>query len=395
MSSAQIIADRAICNTAAIWPSKTVALAASRIYRWNVANKFWDRVRVDLLDSNELLLMTTSLLRNRRWQDASNVTIFATAVGKGTIQLELANTEALWRLGDSEAMEASRERAIGYLSNPTPAELSLIRNENQIVNITSRLELLWATAPSLDAIRAKAQSISVSLGTESAFTFWDSGIEKAPAIVKVCRNQMRSVYQDSLVELDNENLSQWLPEEPDLQRVAKLWPANFSDAIRVGLLARHGGVWLDATILTGENSLAKAKSHDLQLFRYNGPRIASWFMVAKPGSYQARMLYAAMLDYWQRNRKLKNYFLFHDLVEVLYHLDRQFKAAFEKEENLDARPSLAVQRQLWKPFDEAAFKSALATRPIQKLTYKIDGKEHGKATTYGWLVQGLGSKSAE
>ena len=168
--------------------------------------------------------------------------------------------------------------------------------------------------------------------------------------------------------------------------MAKLWPANYSDAIRVGLLARHGGVWLDATIFTTENTIGKYLDSDLFVFNYNGPRIASWFMSAKQGSYQARLLYAAMLDYWSRNKKLKNYFLFHDFFEVLYHLDDRFKAEFDAATKLHAKPSLALQNLLWKQVDDDEFRKALETRPIQKLTYKPGNREHGKGTLFERLA---------
>ena len=384
VASARIILDRIICQTG-LGSHKTIAKAASRIYRWKLANEHWDKVRVDLLDSAGLTQMATSLLRNRRWQDAANVVTFAEAIGRSNLQLELARTEALWYLKDLDGVERSRERAIGYLKNPTRAEISLIRNQNQVAGIYSRLALLQATEPQLQKIKHAAKQLEAIGSADKAFVFWNSGLDKAPAIVRVCVQQMHETYGDDLVQLDAKTIDKWLPAEHVLKRVAKLWPANYSDAIRVGLIARHGGVWLDSTILTSENATATSKNHDLLVYRYNGPRIASWFMQGRAGSYQARMLYAAMLEYWSRNRKLKNYFLFHDLFEVLYHLDDEFKQAFDDEPDIDARPSLAIHRTLWKPFDQAAFTSMLASRPVQKLTYKPGSRQHGSGTTYEWL----------
>ena len=385
--SLRIIADRVICAFASkgfrLNRHITVAKAAARLFRWQLAGQHWDRVRLNNLNPEDLHLMAMSLLRNLRWQDAANLVEFATKVDRGSIRLELARTEALWRLKDIAGVEASRSRAIAWLENPTPAEISLINNEDQVVNITSRLELLWMTQPNIEAIRAKAQSLTIDQEqTNKAFIYWDTGFNKAPQLVKNCLQQARKIYGEDLVELDRKSLSAALPAEPQLKRVAKLWPANYSDAIRVGLLARHGGVWLDATIFTTENSIGRHLDSDLFVFNYNGPRIASWFMSAKPGSYQARLLYAAMLDYWSRNRKLKNYFLFHDFFEVLYHLDERFKLEFDAATKLHARPSLVLHNLLWKPFDDVEVRKALQARPIQKLTYKPGNREHGKGTLF-------------
>ena len=389
--SLRIIADRKICWFAEkglrLNQHIVVAKAAARLYRWKLANASWDRVRLNNLQAPDLHLMATSLLRNLRWQDAINLVEFATKIGRGSIRLELARTEALWRLKDQAGVAQSRARAIAWLENPTAAEISLINNENQVVNITSRLELLWMTQPHLEEIRATAENLAIDATIrDKAFIYWDAGFNKAPALVKACLEQARKVYGDQLVELNRKNLATYLPDAPQLRRVAKLWPANFSDAIRVGLLARHGGVWLDATIFTTENSIGSNLESDLFVFNYNGPRIASWFMSSKQGSYQARLLYAAMLDYWSRNRKLKNYFLFHDFFEVLYHLDERFRSEFDSATKLHARPSLVLQKLLWQQVDETEIRKALDSRPIQKLTYKPGSNEHGEGTLFDRLV---------
>jgi hypothetical protein len=369
----RIVLDRAICATNSrgikLFRPLTVAKAAGRIYRWKTAAANWDKVQINRLSTKNLEQMTTSLLKTLRWQDTINVVDFATKTGRASLNLELARAEAHWRLKDQPALEASRQRAIALLNNPTPGAISLINNENQVINIASRLDLLLATEPRLAQIQKQARELAAEKSESAkAFVYWNSGLDKAPKLVRTCVAQMRKVYGSKLVELSEANLDTYLPREPRLRRVLKLWPANYSDAIRVGLLARHGGVWLDATLYVNEDSTeGDYFGSDFFVYRYNGPRIASWFMVAKPGSYQARLLYSTMLDYWSRNRKLKNYFLFHDFFEVLYHLDPQFN-------------------QLWRKYSEDDVQAALQARPVQKLTYKPGKKPHGAGTLYSRLI---------
>jgi len=329
------------------------------------------------------------MLRAKRYEDALKVAEAATSAGKLSLELELARAEAFWHLKDLASLSLSREKAITLLRKPSEAQISLIMNENQVVNIFSRLILLKAMEPEFENILKLAEKLGPVEHPESpAFVFWNSGALNAPKLVKTCIHQMHNVYGEKLVELNSENLEEYLPEARQLRRVAKLWPANYSDAIRVGLLARHGGAWLDATVFTVENSLLQSEKYlksDFFVHTYNGPRIASWFMVARPGSHQARMLYASMLNYWSNNRKLKNYFLFHDVFEVLYHLDPKFKAEFDAGSQLNARPSLNLQKTLWSPRDEVAMKSILEDRPVQKLTYKPGKNPHGKGTLFDWF----------
>ena len=388
----RIVCDRVICAASSsgikVFSPLTVAKAAGRIFRWKTAAANWDKVRINRLSTKNLEQMTMSLLKTLRWQDTINVVDFATKTGRASVNLEFARAEAHWRLKDQPALEASRQRAIALLKNPTHGAISLINNENQVINIASRLDLLIATEPHLAKIQKHALELAVEPSENAkAFVYWNSGLDKAPKLVRTCVAQMRKVYGSKLVELSEANLSTYLPREPYLKRVLKLWPANYSDAIRVGLLARHGGVWLDATLYVNEDSTAgNYFGSDFFAYRYNGPRIASWFMVAKPGSYQARLLYATMLDYWSRNRKLKNYFLFHDIFEVLYHLDPKFKQEFDASTQLDARPSLNMHNQLWREYSEDDVQAALKARPVQKLTYKPGKKPHGAGTLYSRLI---------
>lgn len=393
LSSIRIIADRTVCYFAAknlrVTSKASVAKAATRIYRWPLAQKFWDSTRLDRLATSEFELLITSLLRNKRWQDAVNVAEYAERQGLASLKVALGRAEALWQLKEPVAFNQAREDAISKLANPSQGVISLIRNENQVVNIASRLELLLATEPHLAEIRKNAETLKPEGDGNKAFVFWNSGFDSAPGIVKACVSQQRKIYGSSLVELSAQNLGEFIETPKVLNRVAKLWPANFSDALRVGLLAKHGGLWLDATVYTTEQSLdsqAKYLSSEFFVFNYNGPRIASWFMMSKPGSYQARLLYAAMLDYWSRNRKLKNYFLFHDFFEVLYHLDERFRSEFDNATKLSASPCNEVGRKLlWAPTDLPAFESVLREHPAQKLTYKAGNRDHGAGTLFSHL----------
>ncbi len=389
----RIVVDRIICklvlNGNSPFSSRTIAMAATRLTRWKLAEKFWDKTNQNELSPKEFALQASAMLRAKRYEDALKVADSATSAGKISLELELARAEAFWHLKDLASLEKSRKRAITLLRKPSEAQISLIMNENQVVNIFSRLILLKVMEPEFEKILRLAEKLGPVEHPESpAFVFWNTGALNAPKLVKTCIHQMHSVYGEKLVELSSRNLEEYLPEARQLRRVAKLWPANYSDAIRVGLLARHGGVWLDATVFTVENSLLQTEKYlksDFFVHIYNGPRIASWFMVARPGSHQARMLYAAMLNYWSTNRKLKNYFLFHDVFEVLYHLDPKFKAEFDAGSQLDARPSLNLQKALWLARDEEAMNEILEDRPVQKLTYKPGKKPHGEGTLFEWF----------
>ncbi|MDX1385228.1 MAG: capsular polysaccharide synthesis protein, partial [Thermoanaerobaculia bacterium] len=83
------------------------------------------------------------------------------------------------------------------------------------------------------------------------WTYWDQGVDAIPVFHRLCLETWRRHCPDwQIVVLDPQRLSRFLQPE-DL-------PAGFagirrrqakSDLVRLALLARHGGVWMDSSIL--------------------------------------------------------------------------------------------------------------------------------------------------
>ena len=84
------------------------------------------------------------------------------------------------------------------------------------------------------------------------WTCWWTGAETAPIIVKKCLQSIEKNAGDHpVVLITEENYSKYIDiPEYILQKQAenKIGLAHFADYLRVSLLNRYGGVWLDATI---------------------------------------------------------------------------------------------------------------------------------------------------
>ena len=81
---------------------------------------------------------------------------------------------------------------------------------------------------------------------------WLQGLEQAPPLVKLCYEALGQKLPDrEIVVIDAKNVFDYitLPEE-----IVEKWkrgiigPAHFSDLIRLELLVRYGGYWIDATV---------------------------------------------------------------------------------------------------------------------------------------------------
>ena len=82
------------------------------------------------------------------------------------------------------------------------------------------------------------------------WVFWGQGEENMPPLVKACYRQLTHYNENiNLVTIENVNKYIELPgiifEKANARKIS--W-AHFSDIIRNTLLAKYGGLWLDATV---------------------------------------------------------------------------------------------------------------------------------------------------
>ena len=123
------------------------------------------------------------------------------------------------------------------------------------------------------------------------WTYWHAGEAAAPPIVRRCIARFRDLHPGWAVRcVEERTLHVHLPDDPLLRRDAtttggghhgRWWdlenPAARSDYVRLALLARHGGVWLDASVLLLRPLtdgpcflLEDPDRYDIQGFRFPG-----------------------------------------------------------------------------------------------------------------------------
>ena len=85
---------------------------------------------------------------------------------------------------------------------------------------------------------------------------WLQGEAHLPPIVRCCYNSLKqNAGRYKIVFINEKNLSQYVDIAPHIMdkfRAGKITRTHFSDILRINLLERHGGLWLDAPILVTE-----------------------------------------------------------------------------------------------------------------------------------------------
>ena len=230
----------------------------------------------------------------------------------------------------------------------------------------------------LDQIQevALARVAGAQESPKRAYMYWDTA--DRPAMVQMCFDAARTHLPDDyeFVELNAENLASYAP---DVARVGEKVEraANLSDLIRSHLLSDGGGLWLDATVLLTDqfsDFAPRFEARDFFLFTYRGARTGSWFFWARPSSYRLQMVRAALDTWLESGRTWSNYFMFHDIVEMLYWVDERYRTEWEEGLFIHPRVALAMNDNLVKPIADHVWFDLTVRSPVNKLNWKFNEK---------------------
>lgn len=242
----------------------------------------------------------------------------------------------------------------------------------------------YLVAHDRDLVRHATDRINRAAGGErTAFVYWDT--EERPPLVQLCIESMRRHLPKDirLVELNGENLGDWISLD-DRVRDAVARQSNLSDVIRTQLLTEHGGVWLDATVMLRDGCEADFDMmlrQDLFMFTYAGSRTGSWVMAAKPRSYRAQLIRASLESWLLETGEWTNYFMFHDIVEMLYWSNPRYRQHWNEGAKVHPRAALALHGMLARSVSDEEWSTAVRASPIHKLNWKITPRDLDDPTT--------------
>ena len=175
--------------------------------------------------------------------------------------------------------------------------------------------------------------------------YWETGWDTIKWPLEYCTESIKHYAPDWEVrDLDGESVKKYieLPEE-----VWNIPIQTRSDVIRIMLLAKYGGCWIDATIFLNTNLTDYLSSRCKDFFCFwrweKKETVSSWFLAATENSYIAKVYEDVFLKYVTSekfkdiNRKYydkwngsPDYFCFHREFESYIKKDAEFKKHIEE-----------------------------------------------------------------
>jgi Capsular polysaccharide synthesis protein len=226
---------------------------------------------------------------------------------------------------------------------------------------------------------------------------WLQGWTNAPDLVRACVASWRQHNPGwTIRHLSYDSVKTCLPSVLDLENIFdKDLPMDaLSDVLRIELLNRFGGVWVDSTLYCLrplDDWIPDAMPSGFFAFDRPSPdrMLSSWFLAAESGSYLVEAWRRKSFAYWKDRAQRDHYFWFHRLFAELYESDAKFRAIW------DATPKIsAAGPHCFIPYEEHLLGAVSerhreiveeARMPVLKLTHKLAHERGDAGTAYRWL----------
>ncbi len=230
------------------------------------------------------------------------------------------------------------------------------------------------------------------------WTCWVQGEKTAPMIVKKCLYSIRQHANGyKVVVLDKKTISEYVsvPDFIEQKYQAGIIPhAHYSDIVRLMLLQKYGGVWIDSTILL--TAALPRYITDSPLFCYQPiyqgqVELANCFLSGDKNHPIITGVLNLLFAYWQKENKLVSYSLFHLMWTICVHSSKEVSDMWKSVPYVPCYTIDVLRHDLSFPYSEERWKDICAISGVHKLTYKfaefgIDTESKG--TFYDVLING-------
>ena len=141
------------------------------------------------------------------------------------------------------------------------------------------------------------------------WSYWDGGLAKAPELVRLCVDSWEKFAPSArVIVVDKQSLYDFVRPDDLPPNFDDLIVQHQSDFIRLALLVRYGGVWLDASVFVSQPLLPwlseVASEAGLFFFRRPGPdrQFSNWFISAESNDFFLTTLHAQLAEFFANPR---------------------------------------------------------------------------------------------
>lgn len=251
----------------------------------------------------------------------------------------------------------------------------------------------------IEKYRSIKDNIDSAKINKTIWVCWLQGMENAPDIVKLCVNSINENANGAkVVLLTQDNISSYI-ELPSIinekHEKGLITHANYTDILRFNLLAKYGGLWLDATILATEPIPHDVYSYPFYSLRWHekkSPYVQNYkYHMFVVGGIKGGKLVSFIAE------MITNYLCTHEALPDYYFIDYCAKIALEEfpdiVTSMEELPYTSERLYemieiLSKPYNATDYKELSKEVILSKLNWHFNYKEKNsknQLTYYGYL----------
>lgn len=225
------------------------------------------------------------------------------------------------------------------------------------------------------------------------WVFWYQGIDNAPILIKKCIESIKKQCKDKeIIVITKENIEDYykIPEYIKSKINNKqITLTHLSDILRMNLLKKYGGHWIDATIFLTDNpfkndSFNTIKFHTNELTSISNGKWCGFFIGGKN-----QIFYNFMVDffneYWKEQIILIDYFLIDYTINIAYNNISTIKKEFDNV-SYNNEKIHELQKKLNNKFDKKEFIKLTSKNIVNKLSYKEQINIEDTDNFYNYII---------
>lgn len=229
--------------------------------------------------------------------------------------------------------------------------------------------------------------------------FWWQGEEYMPSVIRECyKSIVRNANGRKVILLTEQNYKNYVQLPSHILNkfsVGKIGYTHFSDVLRVALLIKFGGFWIDAGIFVTKpipQFQCDFYSPKISNEKHDSPHLHKWVMgvmATPPNMPLFNYIYEMLVSYWQKYDDVFHYLMFDFFIRYGYEHFGWLKELID-DRQIDS-PDLHWSRYNFdKEVNKERLDYLLENNTFLSLTYRIPYPmqlENGKETYYSALLK--------
>lgn len=250
--------------------------------------------------------------------------------------------------------------------------------------------------PIMKQLEKKYEDVErVQKRTNKVWFCWMQGLENAPQVVKVCYQSLKkNLKGKEIIVITSDNIHDYVTFPDFIEEKYKkgiIPMVHYTDMLRLELLIKYGGTWIDATVYCSENQYPE-ELLDSDLFVFQQLRnntsgfggLSNWFITSCTENLILLILRDMLYQYWNKYNCIIDYFLFHFFFCMIAEYHQQAIGRMPQYSN---RWPLMLATWLGEDYQEEKYKKLCEKTCFHKLTYRFKNNVERSGTFYDVLIQ--------